>query len=695
MISSNTSRPLVPALLAGLLILGACGGDGDGASQAKEAAGKSAGESTLGMEGSGAAEETTKAIDPMGMSGGSIDDGRELPEHEPEDGYDLEIPMVTYEWDPQAGDPSVSAEDGGPGFTGEGWESNFTFQAMGSPEAKKGGRITMYIPDWPATLRQAGKDYNTTFNYRARDVCTEGLLEIHPNTLEFIPMLATHWKVSEDKMTFSFRINPEARWSDGKEVTSADVVATFNLHMDERILYPSDQITYGKLNTPVAKSKYIVEVTAKDVSWRNFMYFGASMRILPAHEISVPGDEYLKKYQNKYTALTGPYWLDDSGIEMNKSLTLKRRDDWWAKDNPAFVGMWNFDEYHFIVVQDRNLAFEKAKKGEFDYFWVNKSQWWVEELVPSKVPALKRGMIQKHKFYNDSPIGTSGIAINMTRAPLDDVRMRKALSYLHNRPLLIDELFFNEYGALSSYYQGGTYQNPKNVLIPYDPFAAEDLLIEMGYTEFDSEGYRVKDGKRLSFEVSYRDKLMERILTIFQSDCKKAGIEINLKLLDPATLWKNVRQRQYDLASMAWGALDFPNPESSFDSKLAEVVDNNNITAFANERVDELLKEYDVEYDVNRRIEIVREIDGLIYEQVPYVLGWYSPCQRVMYWNRFSQPAWGVWRTKDREDMMFCWWVDPEKDRKLEEAKKDESITLETQPILHRFWHHWNAAQSQ
>jgi microcin C transport system substrate-binding protein len=675
---------LLPAVLStGLLLLGGCGGGDGSASQAA----KPAGTRDRAAEGPASSE-------PLGMAGGAIDDGRELPELEKES-YDLEIPDVTYTWDPQAGDPSVSAQDGGPGFTGEGWESNFTFPALGSAKAKKGGRITMYEPSWPATLRLSGKDYNTSFNYRAVDLCTEGLLSIHPNTLEFIPMLATHWKISEDKMTFSFRINPEARWSDGKEVTSADVLATYKLRMDERTLFPSDQITFGKLNPPRALSKYIVEVTAKDLNWRNFMYFGSSMPIFPAHEISIPGDEYLKKYQNKYTALTGPYWLDDSGIEMNKSLTLKRRDDWWARDNPAFTGLYNFDEYHFIIVQDQNLAFEKAKKGEFDYFWVNKSQWWVEELVPSKVDAIQRGLIQKHKFFNDAPIGTAGMAINMTRPPLDDVRMRRALSHLRNRPLLIDELFFNEYGALSSYYQGGTYQNPNNKELVYDPLTAVDLLEEMGWTKFDSEGYRTKDGRRLRFEVSYRDKLFERNLTIYQEDCKRAGIELELKLLDQTTHWKNVRQRQYDLSSMAWGALVFPNPETSFSGELAKLVDNNNITGFSNARVDELLEEYDVEYDVNRRIEIIREIDGIIYEATPYVLDWYSPCERVMYWNRFSQPDWGIWRTNDKDNMMYCWWVDPEKEKKLEAAKKDPKLILETQPILNRFWQHWHAAQAQ
>ena len=518
---------------------------------------------------------------------------------------------------------------------------------------------------------------------------------VHPLTLEFIPQLATHWKISEDKMTFTFRLNPEARWNDGKEVTSADVVATYNLLMDERILFPSSQLVYGKLNPPVAKSKYIVEVTAKDRNWRNFMYFGASMRIKPAHEISIPGDEYLKKYQNSYTAVTGPYTLEDEDSVLNKSLTLTRRDDWWAKDNPAWTGIYNFDEYHFIVVQDNNLAFEKAKKGELDYFWVNKSQWWVEELVPSKVEPLKRGLIQKQKFFNDSPIGTSGEALNTTRPPLDDVRMRMALAHLYNRELFIDELFFNEYGPQTSYFQGGAYQNPDNVILHYDPFRAVELLEELGWTEFDSDGYRTKDGKRLEFELSYSSKGSERHLTIYQDDCKQAGIKIDLKLLDPATHWQNVRQRKYDLSAMAWGALTFPNPETSFHGKLAVVPENNNITAFSDPRVDELCDEYDVEMDVQRRTEIIREIDGIVYAAHPYVLGWYSPNQRVMYWNKFSQPNFGVWRFNDREDMMYSWWIDPAKEAALESAKADASKTLETQPIQHKFWPRWNAKNAQ
>lgn len=606
-----------------------------------------------------------------------------------------DIPMVKYSWDPMAGDAEVPAELGGPGFTGEGWETNMEFPAIGSAEAVKGGQITMYLPEWPVTLRLQGENYNTTFNYRARDLCQQGLLTTHPVTLDFIPALATHWWISEDKMTYRFRINPKARWSDGKEVTANDVVATYDLVMDPGINFPSNALVFGKLNRPVALSKYIVEVTCKQLNWRNFMYFGASMAIMPAHQISIPGGEYLDQYQNKYHAVTGPYTLDASTMEMNKAIDLVRRDDWWDKDNPAWRGLWNFDRYHFVVVQDLGLALEKAKAGELDYYTVPKSQWWVEELTAKKVDAIDRGLIQKRKFYNHEPVGTSGLALNTTRAPLDDLRVRKALAHLRDRPTMIDKLFFNEYEPLVSYYQNGDGQNMSNKMVEYDPFAAVELLEEAGWTEIGTDGVRSNaKGERLKFKLMYRSVLSEPSLTVYKEDCFQAGIEIELELVDSALHWKSVRERTYDIASMAWGALVFPNPETSYSSKLADPeTQNNNITSFASPRVDELLDAYDTEFDVAKRSEIIREIDGIIFNDHPYVLDWYNPARRIIYWNKFGMPKWGVMRYNGEEDMMYVWWVDPLKAAQLDKAKKDKSLTMETEPVDHRFWTEWKAAR--
>jgi microcin C transport system substrate-binding protein len=603
--------------------------------------------------------------------------------------YDLDIPMVHYELDLSLGDASVSAEMGGPGFTGEGWETLLDFQAMGSSEAIKGGSMIRYLPDWPATLRQHGKDWNSSLNYFVRDLCYESLLWLHQTTLEYIPALASHWKISEDKSIYTFRINPKARWSNGEEVTAQDVVASWKLRMDPKCLDPSSLATYGKLEEPKALSKYIVQVKCRVPNWRNFLYFASSMRIFPAAEVSIPGDEYLDKYQNAYTASSGPYIVKSESIKMGTSLELTRREDYWDTDNPAWVGLWNIGTFRFDVVMDSSLAFEKVKKGEIDYYLVPRAQWWAEDT--EQLEAVERGLLVKCKYYTDAPSGTSGVAINTKRPPLDQLDMRRALQALYHRELYIDKLYFNEYLPLTSYFQGGDYQNQNNEAYTYDPFLAVELLEGMGWTEKNKEGTRIKDGLLLEFDLAYRSKFSESALTIFQEDAKDAGIKINLVFETPATLWKNVRTKQYQLASMAWGALVIPNPETSYGGHLADLVDNNNITSFKNDRVDELCKAYDEEYEVDRRREIVREIDGIIYAKMPYILAWYSPAQRMLYWNKFSQPPWGAMRTNDYDALPYTWWVDPAKEARLEECRADPTQTMDPGPRVNRFWKVWGA----
>ncbi len=145
--------------------------------------------------------------------------------------------------------------------------------------------------------------------------------------------------------------------------------------------------------------------------------------------------------------------------------------------------------------------------------------------------------------------------------------------------------------------------------------------------------------------------------------------------------------------STAWGALVFPNPETSYHSRYADEPDNNNVTGFANARVDELCIDYDQCYYVERRVEIIKEVDGLVYNEYPYFLQHYGPAQRVAFCNRFSMPDFGAQRFVDAEELMYTWWIDPAKDAALAAAKEDSSITLETIPTENRFWQKWNAAQ--
>ena len=169
-------------------------------------------------------------------------------------------------------DNATTAKEGGYGFekiaddlgykTYE-WNEEKDGTFFGDPKAIKGGTLNYIHSLFPRTMRVIGQNSSQVLNSRTISaLCYEGLLSQHPTTLEFIPKLASHWKISDDKMTFEFRINPDARWWDGMPVTSDDVIATWDLRMDETILSPAEQITYGKFERPIAKSKYCLLYTS-------------------------------------------------------------------------------------------------------------------------------------------------------------------------------------------------------------------------------------------------------------------------------------------------------------------------------------------------------------------------------------------------------------------------------------------------
>jgi len=588
-------------------------------------------------------------------------------------------------------DSAVPAEQGGKGFTGKDWDTNTDFDFIGDPRARKGGVFRDHLTDFPGTLRLEGPESNSFFNYSVTTLAYESLVGLHPTTLEYIPSLATHWQISADKMTFRFRINPNARFSDGMPVTSDDVVATYDFIMDKTLQSPSNQLVFGKLERPVAESKYIVRVRAKELNWRNFLYFGGSMRILPAHVLkTINGDQYLKEYNYKLLPGSGPYTIREEDIEKGKTITVRRRADYWAEKARSNVGLGNFDALRFVVVRDENLAFEMFKKGELDAYPVSRARMWVEEL---NFENIQRGLVQKRKIFNGDPKGFAGFAFNTRRPPFDDIRVRKALTLLLNRRQLIEKIMLNQYEPQHSYYAGTPYENPSNPKNEYNPQEALKLLAEAGWSSRDAQGRLTKNGSPLQLELLYTTKTFEPHLTVYQEDLRKAGISLNLRLITPETQFQMVNERRFQMAHMAWGGLLFPNPETSWHSSLADVDNTNNITGFKNARVDTLCDEYDKMFAVEERVRAIREIDGLLANAHQYVLHWSAPYIRVVYWNKFGTPPGYLSRTGDYAGVWQMWWIEPEKEATLQQALRDPSRKLAAGPEEDRYWIEYGTKQ--
>lgn len=605
--------------------------------------------------------------------------------------------------------PDVPAELGGNGFEAiaekHGWQTNNNYPLVGDTNAIKGGIIRLAMTEFPSNLRHEGKDANTVLNSLIQGLCYESLLGLHSMTMDWVPGLASHWKISDDKMTFWFRINPNARWQDGTRVTTEDVIQTWKLLVDPGILAPYTNELYNKYDEPIAESPYILRVHTKELNWRHFLYFAVSMAVLPAKELNqlegpfyhdirnqpgkdtvkTKGRDYIDKYQFKTFMGSGGYIVRPEDIIKDQSLTLTRRNDYWDKDNPLNRGTGNFDKIKFIVVADERLTFEKFKKGEIDLYYISRAQWWVEEFNFDNV---KRGLIQKRKVFNYEPQGINGFAMNMRKEPFNDKRVRQAIAHLFNRKKLIEKLFYNEYLPLYSYFPASVYENPNNPKFDYDPEKAAKLLYEAGWTTKNSEGILMKNGKPFELNLQFA-RGQERFLTVIQEDFKAAGIKLNLKESTPATMFKMVNERKFDIHFQSWTGLQFPNPESSMHSKTADPDNTTNLPGIKNKRIDQLCEEYNKTFDIKKRIAQIREIDSLAASEIGYALGWYAPYNRFAYWNKFGMPKGILSRTGDYLSAITLWWYDPKKDEALKEALKDPKKQLEVGETENRYWIEW------
>jgi microcin C transport system substrate-binding protein len=592
-------------------------------------------------------------------------------------------------------DLTTSAEDGGYGFedlaSGLGyqtykWDKKIDKTYFGDPKAKKGGTLNYIHSLFPRTMRVIGQNSSQVLNSRTIEaLCYEGLLGQHPTTLDFIPRLASHWLISEDKMLFKFRINPDARWWDGNPVTAEDVIATWDLRMDETILSPSEQITYGKFERPIAESQYIVSVKAKSVNWRNFLYFSI-MPLHPSHILKdLDGTAFLEEYTFSVIPGTGPYIINENNIKNQESYTFDRRDDYWDKDSPFNRYKFNFDRVKVSAIKDNDaLQYEKFKKREQDIFNVNRSRRWIEE---TDFEATQKGWMKKQRVFSEKPAGTSGYYFNMRQWPFDDKRVRYAFCYLYDREKMNREMYYNEYGMMNSLYSGTVYENQSNNPFKYNPEKAIELLNEAGYTQRNKNGWLVheKTGKVLSFEIVIQ-KTSEYMVTPVQQMLKEYGLDMQIKFMDYNTMIKNVNARKFNVCLLAYSGLIYPNPEGSLRSELADQNDNNNVWGFKSDRVDELLDEYDICFDQKRRIEIIQEIDGLFSDTHPIAFSIARNYSRMMWWDKFGYPEWMLSRyVGEFWDAFYYWWVDDAKEKTLELAMEQEN-KLPLLPIDMKYW---------
>lgn len=540
--------------------------------------------------------------------------------------------------------------------------------------AKSGGEFTTWAGPFPKSLNM-WLDYNA-FSVEIIGLLYEPLVTLHSTKNVPTGVLAKSWEISDDQMTFTFHIHPNAKWSDGKDITASDVLFFYDTMMNPKHLTSLFRVDLKRFERPEVVDAKTVRIKAKDRHWKNY-WSAAGFYALPKHA-------YEKKNFNKinfdFPVVSGPYQLQS--VKKGRYIRLKRRADWWGRIKKYNSNKYNFDFIRYRALTDRVKTLELFKKGKLDMYPIYTAKIWAKQ---TQFDAVQKGWVVRQRVHNREPLGFQGISMNMRKEIFQNKKVRMAMAHLMNRELMNEKLMFNQYFMLNSYYPD-LYPNQRNPTMPvtkYDPDKARQLLKEAGW-KVNDEGHLVKDGKK--FEITFLTYSVDlRHLNTYIVDLKAVGMLPKIETLSPSSLRKRLDQHDFDLYWQAWGASRLRDPEAMWHSSEAKEISSSNRSGVQDSEIDALIEKQRNMMSLDERNTILKKIDRKLVEMVPYVLLWQSGSHRLLYWNKFGRPKY-VLDKFNREDVaVVYWWYDEAKAKKLEEAKsKGLSLGREPENVIYQ-----------
>ncbi|MEZ5857191.1 MAG: extracellular solute-binding protein [Hyphomicrobiaceae bacterium] len=565
------------------------------------------------------------------------------------------------------------------------YKPGFTHFEYVNPNAPKGGRLSMV---GPVSIRS----FDSFNAFLLKGDAAQGLSLLYDTLLEGAAdepssaygLLAESVDLAPDKTSATFKIRPEARFSDGKPVTADDVVFTLDILRSKG--HPSYRITLRDVVKAEALDKLTVRFTFKGDLVRDLPLMVGGLSILPKHYYDTqPFDETTLKIP----VGSGPYTIDS--YKQGQHVTYKRRPDWWAKDLNVNRGRYNFDELRYDYYRDRTAELESIKSGTIDLREEFTSRDWV---TAYDIPAVKDGRLIKLTLPDATPSGAQGYFINTRREKFKDIRVRKALGLAFDFEWTNKNFFYNLYTRTASYFENSDMKaegkpspaelkllEPFRNKLPPEVFGdpimppvsdgtgtdrkllreAQKLFIAAGWKiDSASRGPAVlKNAKGEPFEIEFLNTgpTMERILAPYVKSLGLIGVKATIRTVDPAQYERRVKSWDYDVISSRYTMGLTPGVElfNYWGSQSANSEGSRNSSGIKDPVIDALIEKVIIAKSRDELVTATRAIDRVLRAGYYWVPHWYKASHTIAYWDKFGRPA---TKPKYARGIIDTWWYD-------------------------------------
>jgi microcin C transport system substrate-binding protein len=567
-----------------------------------------------------------------------------------------------------------------------------------NPDAPKGGHLNLRSFGNFTTLNQftlkgiPGPLLDLVFE----SATTRSEMDNEPGTA--YANLAKSIEIAPDHLSMTYQLRPEARFSDGHPVTADDFVFSFDL-----ISHPEYSPMYKQY---FADIKGIVKLGEHSVRYefkrrnQELPLITGEIPLLPKHIYGAPGKDFGKDFDSVAVG-SGPYVIER--YEFGKYITVRRNPQWWGRNLAKNLGRYNFDTITAKVYLDEVSMKEAFKGGDFDVMWVSSSKDWA---LDYKGPFVKKNYIVRQEIPHKRPQGMQCFAFNLRRELFQSHKTRYALALAFDFPWSNTNLFYGQYRRIRCYFENspdltetapptgemkryldelrrkhGPLAVPKAALYkplqaPGDGQSAEqnllqaEQLLEIRGWKRGPDGIRVKDGRRLTFELLLAQQAWQRIAEPYRQRLRQLGAEMKITVVQVAEYQKRLRAFDYDLIVSVFQHSPSPGNEllSEWGSKAADTEGSRNFTGLHNAAVDEILGKL---VQAQSRADLAFQIHALdrILTSGTYVVPqWMQSSDRVLYWNRFGHPkqhcSQGYFETTLRD----LWWYDATQAQALQKS---------------------------
>ena len=553
------------------------------------------------------------------------------------------------------------------------WLTNDEAPVFADPNAKPGGTFREYIPSFPLTLRVVGPDSNSgLYSYLLANQL--GLIDIHPNTKNYIPSLATHWAFGNDNKTVYFKLDPNAGWSDGKPVTADDYMFTLEFMRSEYIIAPFYNNYYTNEISDVNKyDDYTISITGGTAKPKEdlLLYYPISPTPRHFHKLD---ENWVRDYTWLIEPNTGPYQI--SQVVKGKFVEFTRDRNWWGNDLKYYKNRFNVDKVNISVIRDPETAYRHFLRAEIDTAILTFPNYWHGKTNDA---VYENGYVHKIWFYNDIPQAKTGIYLNLDNELFKDINVRYGLAYSINIQKMIDTVLRGDYERKHVFHAGnGEYSNNAIRAREFDLDKADEYFTIAGWDMRGPDGIRVKDGKRFVVVLVYSTQLHTDRLVVLREEAKKAGVDLQLNLLDSAAYYKNVTEKKHQASWSGWGPSLRPRYWSLFHSDNAHITGTNNINNLDDPEMDTFIEQYRDTSEISERIRLAKILDSKIHDLGIYIPAYDVPYVRQGYWRWIKLPEGNGTRMSDLifDPMgLSLFWIDEEeKQRTLEAMKSGETF---------------------